>query len=434
MAQITSRAKLEEWLINKPVEWAQVIAARAALRALPYAFAKEVPQKWIEDYAIVLIRAIFISWTIPNFPTHEVTRNYIAREINSTISAFRAATYAAALASNSRVAAYVGAGAAVHAATTAARGVFGDLLVETVGDALADALATERATAVWRSINQDCNRLKKDSNRTAAAESLTCVKLWTAHELSRWGEDWEFAYKRIGALRNGKDGPNQHYQVWIDWYNRRIEGHEAAFDIPGDIDRVYDKTILARLADATDEDFWGKGATYVNTTLQSWIDEARIEARIEEIVRKLRGGAAVHYGAPEDLAGRAILIEEIDRLLSLEQRARLGIGGNHPPEPIDFVEETKALPKELRQPLEAISTELEKREPNALIVVEQVKLLHRVGRRLEKMASLALDKYAEGFGEELGKGTAKLITRAPYLAVFIMLINQILDWLAPLIR
>jgi hypothetical protein len=281
----------------------------------------------------------------------------------------------------------------------------------------------------WKNLNAECDWLTNKTLRSSNeySSNLTREKLWFADYPSGWAALSESATTRLLNL-------DPTYQVWIDWYNRRIEGHDAAFDIPFDTDRVHDKAILARLADATDEDFWGKGATYVNTTLQRWIDEARIEARIDQILRQLRSGEVAHYGAPEELAGRAALLDELDRLLGKSLQARHGIGGNHPPEPIDLSVQSVALPEDVREPLEAISIELDQAEPDALVVVEQVKLLHRVGRKLEKMAGLALDKYAEGFGEELGKGTAKLITRTPYLAVLIMLINQILDWLAPLIR
>lgn len=68
------------------------------------------------------------------------------------------------------------------------------------------------------------------------------------------------------------------FGVWSDWFDRRISGQRAAFNISGDDFHNEDRTILLRLADATDEDFWGKGALHVNTTLQGWIDEARARA------------------------------------------------------------------------------------------------------------------------------------------------------------
>lgn len=127
------------------------------------------------------------------------------------------------------------------------------------------------------------------------------------------------------------------------------------------------------------------------------------------------------------MAERATLLDELDRLLCKSPEERHGIGGNYPPEPIDAVEQAVALPPEMREPLEAISTELEKREPDPVVVVEKVKLLHRVIRKLEKLASLAADEFAKSVGGELGK-------RLVEAAFWLTLINQILDWFTSLIR
>ena len=120
----------------------------------------------------------------------------------------------------------------------------------------------------WANINADCVWLAEHPASKDAALAMTGMKLWPAGKPVGWSEAWASASELLATLDLG-------YGEWIDWYNRRIEGHKAAFDIPGDSDRTEDKKILARLADATDKDFWDKGATYANTTLQSWIDEAR---------------------------------------------------------------------------------------------------------------------------------------------------------------
>jgi hypothetical protein len=228
MGQITSSEELEEWLKDKPADWAQVIAVRAALRVLPYAFGEGVPQKWVKDVVSPLFRAIAISWAARNFPAHDMAA---------------AAAYAA------RAAADAAARAAADAAAYAAR-------------AAADA-------AAWANISHDCDWLGKYSDSALAAQQMTSVGLWLAGEIDGWRAVWVHAAERLLAV-------DASYQVWIDWCNLRFEGgNDMAFDIPGDVDRTEDKKILARLADATNEDFWDKGATYVNTTLQSWINEAR---------------------------------------------------------------------------------------------------------------------------------------------------------------
>ena len=324
------------------------------------------------------------------------------------------------------VAAHAAARAAFDAATRAA--FYAADAVGAAADAAAYTAARAAARApVWANVSRDCNWLEASGDSASAARRLTQVKLWPAEDIAGWSVAWAEATDRLRSLDQG-------YDVWIDWYNRRILGEEAAFAIPGDTGRVEDKKILIRLADATDEEFWGKGATHVNTTLRSWIDEARLEAQIQEIIRKLRGGASAHYGAQDELDKRAALLAELDRMLGKPPQGRFGIGGNSPPEPIDSPSAPVALPQELRDPIEAISAELEKTEPDALRVAEQLSLMHRVGRKLQKMASIAGDEFAKTFGGELAKGAAKVVTRGVYLAIATPLIFKILDWLAPLIH
>ena len=415
MAQITSRFELRNWLRKKPRSWSQVLAARAALQVIPYAFNRRMQKKWYKSNALALIRPSSLSWIIVNTQNSNVDLIYSV--LKSTDGCDNASISAEAFGQNNVSYAF-------DTSSNAARTVSGITYSIRASNALADAaLATfndANRICVWRNCSYDCDWLSGQSDADLAAYTLTRMPLWSVSEPDDWQQSWRYS----SALLSNLDPT---YQVWINWYNRRIEGHDAAFDIPGDTNRIHDKAILARLAGATDEDFWGKGATYVNTTLQGWIDEARIEARIDQITAKLRGGATAHYGAPEELAERAVLLDELDRLLGKSPQARHGIGGNHPPEPIDASEQSMALAEEVREPLEVISTELEKREPDALVVVEQVKLLHRAGRKLQKMGGLASDEFAKSVGGELGK-------RIVQAAFWLTLINQILDWLAPLIR
>ena len=281
MAQITSRAELEAWLKDKPADFAQVIAARAALRVLPYAFAKNVPQKWVSDFASPLFRASAISWAARNFPAHDMVA--AARAARAAARAADADAVAAAVAVRAAARAVADAAAvASYAADAAAYAVeyaadAAAYAVEYAADAAARAAARAAAdAAVWANISHDCDWLGKYPDPALAAQQMTSVGLWPAGELDGWRAAWAYAANRLLGIYAS-------YQVWIDWYNRRFEGgNDAAFTIPGDHDRTEDKAILARLAGATNEDFWDKGATYVNTTLQGWIDEARERAAAQD--------------------------------------------------------------------------------------------------------------------------------------------------------
>ena len=255
MAQITSRESLEEWLKNKQVDFAPVINARAALRVLPYAFGESTPDNWVTRFSLSLFRATAISWAACNFPAHDMGKGV-------GFAHAEAAASARAFPASAAFSAYASAAFSASASTDAY--------------AAADAHASIfSAPAAWININHDCDRLASEVDRASAARRLTHAPLWPIAAPRRWEGAWASAASRLNAL-------DESYGVWIDWYNRRIKGERAAFDIPGDDDRTEDKAILARLADATNEDFWDKGATYVNTTLQGWIDEARERVRQSE--------------------------------------------------------------------------------------------------------------------------------------------------------
>ena len=266
MAQITSHEELEAWLKDKPADFAQVIALRGALRVLPYAFNKEAPQKWVSDYALSLMRAIIISWGVCNFPTYDMLAG-----ANSALESADAAADAADAAISAADdfaahASYTVAWAAVYAVSYA---VDKDAYIAV--DSAFPAASAANNTLDWLNIENDCEWLATNNNPATAARDLTRLDLWPSAKPGGWSQAWVSAVGRLAAL-------NLICSVWVEWYNRRIEGHDAAFDIPGDHDRTEDQDILVRLADATNEDFWDKGATYVNTTLQSWIDEARQRA------------------------------------------------------------------------------------------------------------------------------------------------------------
>ncbi|MFM9853854.1 MAG: hypothetical protein ACKVOJ_13770 [Sphingomonadaceae bacterium] len=241
MIEISSRKDLKQWLEDQPKDWAQIIAVRAAMRALP--FLGQADGKWLIRFCLLPIRANAISWAARNFPAHDM-------------GSAADAAYAAA----ANDAAYAAANAAAYAAADAA-------YAAAAADA-AYAASGAYASAFWRAVSLDCEWLSKQDHGDGTARVMTRRSLWLAQPPNGWKADWQ----KLAATLIEID-PN--YQVWIDWFDRRISGEPSAFDIPGDKGRIEDKKILIRLADATHKDFWGKGHEYVNATLKGWIDEAR---------------------------------------------------------------------------------------------------------------------------------------------------------------
>jgi hypothetical protein len=346
MAQVTSREEYEEWLKNNPFDFAQVIATRNALRRLPYAFAKHVDDEWVADCSFALFRVAAIFWIEYNFPAYDM----------------RKATYFA-LAANPT--------------------------------AVSDSLA-----AIWKNVGQDCDWLTSRNDPSSASRGLTRKPLWPASAPEGWAEAHAFAKARLAGLIQG-------YSVWIDWYDRRIEGHDAAFAIPGDSDRTEDKKILARLADATNEDFWEKGATHVNTTLQSWIDEAREQAAIDYVA----SGAPLKLGSEAELAARPELLARLasvedalaalkDQLASLTQTGHGGIGHNQPENATSLRDDEIALLQQKVASLEPLVTAahaaLTKPEPDVSQLVQLVPKLNRWSRAMQAVEDATSAKVREG--------------------------------------
>lgn len=263
MRKISSRSELEDWLKTQGrPDFAQVIASRAALLVLPYAFSKNVSTEWLNRFAMSLFRANAISWAARNFPKYDML----------------SAANSAAVHSANATAAYAGMRSASK--NWSVEGDYSARSVEAAYFAAAAARSSEADAAyaaarsaaalagAWENISGDCQWLENHADRSAAARRLTQKKLWRSIPPEGWTRARQHAFARLQTLDQG-------YEVWIEWYKRRERGERAAFDIQGDKNRPEDKAILARLANVTDQKFWGEGATFVNRTLQTWIDTAR---------------------------------------------------------------------------------------------------------------------------------------------------------------
>jgi hypothetical protein len=287
METIASLKDLDNWLADKLTDWAQVIAMRAAMRALP--IVGRADDQWLSRYGQFPIRALCISWAARNFPAHDMRA-----------AASLAATAATSLATDAAasIAASVATSAAARAATSAAADVSAFAGTESAVRALTNSVAfaayaaadaaasvatdTAAVATFWGSISYDCQWLTRQRDDPAASRIMTRRSLWLGQPPKDWMAEWNAIIEKLLGI-----DPN--YSVWIDWYERRIRGERAAFDIPGDKGRVEDKKILRRLAEATDEDFWGKGHEYVNATLKGWLDEARERVAPPPIIGEVSG-------------------------------------------------------------------------------------------------------------------------------------------------
>jgi hypothetical protein len=274
---------LKIWLSGKPKDWGQAIALRAALRALPLIVYSS--SGWLEKFAQLPVGAVMSGWA--QLTDHSIDVLKAGSRANARFAGqlFDFDLYKSEpLAAMAADASYHSADAqtqSIHVVNDCVTGV--GLAAEAFrsGPVLASE-GKEDADTFWHNVEIDCQRLAK-STSAAAAEALAVWPLWTSHK-GGWLDTWKHLTNRLTSI-------DSNYSELIDWYHRRLDGERAAFDIPGDKGRKEDKAILRRLAEATDEDFWGKGHEYVNATLKGWLDEARARVAPPPIVGEASGTA-----------------------------------------------------------------------------------------------------------------------------------------------
>jgi hypothetical protein len=248
---------LKKWFKGRPDTWVQIIASRLALKAFP-AIVQARTRIILARHATELFRASLITWAGSSVPRVQIA--FAAGEIASKLADKR----------------YISVNNMKLFSSIDTSFVAADLTHSNYWssfDDVADAAYSyskdfSDPSLILKSIEDDCSWLDEHSTDKDASRALARQSLWFNLPPDMWSAQWARLVSRLEDI-----DPN--YSVWIDWYERRIRGERAAFDIPGDKRRVEDKKILRRLAEATDEDFWGKGHEYVNATLKTWLDEAR---------------------------------------------------------------------------------------------------------------------------------------------------------------
>lgn len=254
MIEIRSREDLVAWLHHRPHSWTQIVAARAAMRVFPFVDISD--ENWLVNFVLLPLRAHAISWSACSFPDKDMSAaaSAAALPLPGTAANYPAA-YKAATSSF----------AAVHSVA------YTDVECYAAEDAVGSASHYSLEAAVWSSVTDDCQWLAERDNQVNAAELLSNRSLWLGPVPELIGAFWKRLQHRLLDM-------DPSYAVWIEWIDRRIRGEASGFDVPGDEGRHEDQTIVMRLAEATNEDFWDRGAIYVNTTLQGWLDEARERA------------------------------------------------------------------------------------------------------------------------------------------------------------
>lgn len=426
--------EVEGWLTEKPVEWAQVIVMRAALRILPHALNSRIKREWLDVHALSLLRASVIIWILRGTSSYDEKRE--GRVFGSRAAADAAFVARAAARSADKAFDKVSLAADSIANATDASRADGHTEFATRAAAAAISEASQ-FEFVSQSVNLDCEWMV--ANTTPAREKsehlpdrLNKQPIWlgssTTHENEArirdqtqnfapdsFNEEWQKAKSGLLSL-------DESFEVWCHWYESVVAGNSFAFSSLSKVE----KSVKIRLLEA-DEDFWNQGFATVNNSVRQWIDEVSLEFELEQFVLKLEKNHKFKFGSDPERKSRKSLSDYLEALAETGGQDRGLIGHNMPPQSVDS-QIDGLLPSLIRSESKSAATSLSEPNPSVTSIIERVALISRGLQKLGTMGGLAADKFAEAFGTSLGLSAGVAIVSLVTLASA-GLLERLLAWL-----
>jgi hypothetical protein len=247
--QLHSREDVAKFLEGKPAEWAELLAARTSLRALPLLcslFSKSVrkqPGRQPGDMFLILLRASILSWLAALVPSDSATLRSARLKAHEAAQAAAAASYSADAYAPARA-------AAAAAEADAAYAVY------------AAATAANSDRTMFEAFSRDAAHLA----RFWRIDSLHGVSLWNGTAVppniaTAWNEITQ-------ALRESKGASDWKY-VWVDWYEAVLEGRAPWGLSPEMGEQIMVQSMLWPQRE------WDKGPLHVNRRVAELISEER---------------------------------------------------------------------------------------------------------------------------------------------------------------
>jgi hypothetical protein len=251
MAGLLDTKWIDAWTKRSGVQPRQVFAARAAIRVLPLLFSAD--KTWIVENATKVLRTSFLTWIYLQTPKRE--------NFNNLSQAF------------SSKAKYE-----LHDASRVARSVsYAARSINKTRDIDAPNLAAFYANEAFKFslLNEiyrlDCTIIEQKTVSGMPLRDVCNLPIWPAEQPTNWPTVVESLFETANTI-----DPN--FSFWIEWYQNRLFGKSAAFDITNDQDGEAESWLLGQISQSNTEEFWNKGAYHINAMLQSWLDEARERA------------------------------------------------------------------------------------------------------------------------------------------------------------
>jgi hypothetical protein len=224
--------KLEDWLKDKPVDWAQIIAWRAAMRAAPFlaTLANGKLGELNSSYmTIAVYRCLITSSVARDWPTKDIKAAARAAKHRGIVGSVRAAAEAA------------------RAASAAAGAAADD------NDAPASAAAAVRAAnatniAVWSAVSADADFLDAGND----PDKLARTPLW-----SQSHHEW------LTGLWEEHKQYSPDFASWFAWYEAAAAGEPFGY---------FGEELSRKIAMQPNE-WWERGAEAVNANIKTWVKQ-----------------------------------------------------------------------------------------------------------------------------------------------------------------
>jgi len=311
---INSPGELEAWLKDKPVEWARVIAHRAAMRVLPL-----VAEEWKSDRPFERKQAL----TLALFRANLVARAACYRPNVEMEPFLRASADLADAAHDALAVAY----AAAFAAISAFESVSAKAAIQAVDAA---TFQVSDAAVLWRAVSMDAQWLAAIGKPTQNNfRNLLHEKLWLSRD-SAWGV-YNLRELRIALMENLeiddlKGGKIGGWAPLLNWYR------QVSFFIMPHEGSKFSPELELKIATQSDE-WWNRSAAAVNADIARWVEQER--RAIADVVIELltERGQPVQLQEIFDAAREAGLRvkeksirDSLSRLVSAGRIERVGVG------------------------------------------------------------------------------------------------------------